>query len=230
MFVKLDKEIGRYKLTRDIITSVKFSIKEAGIINVKAPKNYPEHEIIRLLNERKEWIVSKYELIRKKNDKLEDLKDSMEDELLMMGTKYPLEIVEDYQYAFNFHENKFYIHADYIKNLNNIYETWLRRKAKYYIHNRLIDFMKLTGWSYRRFRITGAETRWGSCSSENNLNFTWKLMMAPKEVIDYLLVHELAHTVEHNHSKKFWQLVSSVDPNYKEHEKWLNENSYLVKL
>ena len=70
-------------------------------------------------------------------------------------------------------------------------------------------------------------SNWGSCSSANNVNLSTRLLFAPKDVIDYVIIHELAHLYEMNHSKKFWDIVSQVMPNYKEKEKWLNENGKL---
>ena len=70
-------------------------------------------------------------------------------------------------------------------------------------------------------------SNWGSCSSANNVNLSTRLLFAPKDVIDYVIIHELAHLYEMNHSKKFWNIVSQVMPNYKEKEKWLNENGRL---
>lgn len=70
-------------------------------------------------------------------------------------------------------------------------------------------------------------SNWGSCSSAKNVNLSTRLLFAPKDVIDYVIIHELAHLYEMNHSKKFWNIVSQVMPNYKEKERWLNENGRL---
>ena len=70
-------------------------------------------------------------------------------------------------------------------------------------------------------------SNWGSCSSANNVNLSTRLLFAPKDVIDYVIIHELAHLYEMNHSKKFWEIVSQVMPNYKEKEKWLSDNGRL---
>lgn len=70
-------------------------------------------------------------------------------------------------------------------------------------------------------KLKYTSSRWGSCSSKGNLNFSTKLLFAPEEVIDYVIIHELAHRIEMNHSSKFWKLVSDAMPDYKNHEKWL---------
>lgn len=78
--------------------------------------------------------------------------------------------------------------------------------------------------SYGRITIRNQKTRWGSCSSKGNLNFNCLLMLAPDEVIDYVVVHELCHRIEMNHSKAFWDQVESILPDYKERRKWLKDH------
>ncbi len=73
-------------------------------------------------------------------------------------------------------------------------------------------------------KLKYTSSRWGSCSSKGNLNFSTKLLFAPEEVVDYVIIHELAHRIEMNHSAKFWLLVEQAMPEYKDHEKWLKEN------
>ena len=79
-------------------------------------------------------------------------------------------------------------------------------------------------------RFKNNQSNWGSCSSKQNLNFSARLLFAPSDVIDYVIVHELAHLKELNHSQKFWKIVADVMPNYKEKEKWLNQNGHLCQF
>ena len=75
-------------------------------------------------------------------------------------------------------------------------------------------------------KITSAEKRWGSCSGDDNLSFSFRLIMAPPDIIDYVIVHELMHIKEKNHSPKFWKLVEAVMPEYKIHRRWLKDNHH----
>ena len=80
------------------------------------------------------------------------------------------------------------------------------------------------GVSYGRISIREQKTRWGSCSSKGNLNFNWRLIFAPEAVLDYVVVHELAHRKEMNHSPAFYTVVESVLPDYQKARKWLKDN------
>jgi predicted metal-dependent hydrolase len=78
---------------------------------------------------------------------------------------------------------------------------------------------------YEQIQIRNQRTKWGSCSTTGTLGLNWRLMMAPPEIVDYIVVHELAHLRESNHTDSFWSLVAEHDPDYEEHSRWLEENS-----
>lgn len=100
----------------------------------------------------------------------------------------------------------------------------LADKALQHIPKRVSYFAKQIGVTYGKIIIRNQKTRWGSCSSKGNLNFNCLLMLTPPEVIDYVVVHELCHRKEMNHSRAFWAEVEKVIPDYKEQVKWLKEN------
>ena len=89
-------------------------------------------------------------------------------------------------------------------------------------------FAGIMNVTYGTLRLSSARTRWGSCSARGNLNFHWKLILMPPEILDYVVVHELAHRKEMNHSARFWAIVESVLPDYKERRQWLKENGTMV--
>lgn len=100
----------------------------------------------------------------------------------------------------------------------------LARKAAEYIPERVSYYAELTGITYGRITIRSQRSRWGSCSSTGNLNFNCLLMLTPPEIIDYVVVHELCHRLEMNHSDYFWDEVERVMPDYKKRRKWLKTN------
>ena len=104
----------------------------------------------------------------------------------------------------------------------------LADRALKVIPERAAHFAPLVGVQYGRITIRNQKTRWGSCSSQGNLNFNCLLMLCPDEVIDYVVVHELCHRKELNHSVKFWTEVGKVLPDYKARRKWLRDNGPAV--
>lgn len=105
----------------------------------------------------------------------------------------------------------------------------LAEKARPLISQRAAYFAPLVGVSYGRITIRAQRTRWGSCSSQGNLNFNCLLVLAPPEVLDYVVVHELCHRKQLNHSPAFWNEVAKVLPNYQVHRNWLKtEGSALI--
>jgi predicted metal-dependent hydrolase len=109
-------------------------------------------------------------------------------------------------------------------NLVRVLETWFRSKAEELITCKVEMFSQQIGVRFRRLTIRNARTRWGSCSRLGNLNFNWKLMKAPEPVIDYVIIHELCHLKEMNHSPSFWNLVEKYCSNCYEHRAWLKQH------
>ena len=103
-------------------------------------------------------------------------------------------------------------------------EKKYRQAAKRYIYERVEYYIEMIGGHYSSIRIGDQKTRWGSCSNNGTLSFSWRLMLAPPRILDYVVIHEICHLTYMDHSKNFWDLVSVYDPDYKEHRKWLKEN------
>lgn len=107
-------------------------------------------------------------------------------------------------------------------------EAWLREQARHTIQ------LRVTAWSAtfhlrpKHITIRDQRTRWGSCSSRGGLSFNWRLIMVPREVMDYVIIHELSHMDVPNHSTRFWTLVGTRDPEYKKHRMWLKHNTHLL--
>lgn len=107
-------------------------------------------------------------------------------------------------------------------------KSYLVERARKKIDERLAHFIPLIGRAPNRVAIRDQKTRWGSCSSGNNLNFNYKLIMAPPEALDYVVIHELCHLYEFNHSAKFWKRVSLFQSDYLIWKRWLKENGRIL--
>lgn len=110
------------------------------------------------------------------------------------------------------------------KNTELLYKTinhWCKKKSRNIFVQMLEELAELHGFHYQGLSIRAQKTRWGSCSSKKNINLNCKLLFMPEEVVRYVMIHELCHTLEMNHSKRFWALVEDCDPDYKNNRKKL---------
>lgn len=165
-------------------------------VTVRAPIYASQREIEHILKEKEGWIQKHIEKIREQEAKRKE----------MYGEKGEYGKSAEREYLSNEEIHK------------------LAEKALEYIPKRVSYFAKQIGVTYGKITIRNQKTRWGSCSSKGNLNFNCLLMLTPPEVIDYVVVHELCHRKEMNHSEAFWAEVEKVIPDYKEQVKWLKEN------
>jgi predicted metal-dependent hydrolase len=109
-------------------------------------------------------------------------------------------------------------------------EAWLREAARFAIATQVASRAAEMGLAYGRVAIRDQRTRWGSCSRVGNLNFNWRLVLAPSAVLDYVVVHELAHRVEMNHSTRFWRIVARYCADYGVHRVWLRTQGATLRL
>lgn len=107
--------------------------------------------------------------------------------------------------------------------------AWYRREANRVFAERL-RVCNVFGFTYGRVSIKEQKSRWGSCSRKGNLNFNWRLLLAPLPVLDYVVIHELAHLQEPNHGPRFWALVASACQSHREHRRWLKEHGHDLRL
>ncbi len=111
-----------------------------------------------------------------------------------------------------------------------LFEKWYKAAARKILTERTRFYAQKFGLKYQKIRISSARTRWGSCSSRGTLSFTWRLVMAPLDVVDYVVVHELAHLRHPNHSAAFWAEVAGMMPDYQTHRDWLKKNGRFLTL
>ena len=113
--------------------------------------------------------------------------------------------------------------ADYSYKKEQL-EKWYRREAGEVFHAKALEYAAVLHVDFKDIRVKDQKSRWGSCSSNKNMNFNWRILMAPEPVCDYVIIHELCHLVHMNHSTDFWNLVESICPGYREYKRWLKEH------
>jgi predicted metal-dependent hydrolase len=109
-------------------------------------------------------------------------------------------------------------------------ERWYRGQARDEVAIRLDAAVARVGQSYSGLQIRGQRTRWASCSSKGAMSFNWRLLLAPPEILDYVVEHEVAHLEVHDHSQRFWDLLASRRPGYRDEERWLRANGSTLRL
>jgi predicted metal-dependent hydrolase len=114
--------------------------------------------------------------------------------------------------------------------LRDALERWYRKRARIEVAPRLDAACARAGTSYTRLQIRGQRTRWASCSSTGAMSFNWRLLLAPAEILDYVVEHEVAHLERLDHSPRFWRLLASRCPDWREHEAWLRRHGHALKL
>jgi predicted metal-dependent hydrolase len=114
--------------------------------------------------------------------------------------------------------------------LREALERWYRRRARLEVAPRLDAAVRRAGTRYATLTIRSQRTRWASCSSSGAMSFNWRLLLAPEPILDYVVEHEVAHLEVLDHSSRFWQLLESRCPEYREHERWLKRHGAALRL
>lgn len=194
---------------------------------VLAPKGTSESDIDHFVTKRRGWLYEKLNYSPKFKEKPVDTPFISGKAILYLGRNYKLDVVDTVIEDIHF-SNKFFISRSNVRNGSRLLNQWYQQTAKEKITPKVEFYAKQLGVAYNAILISDLKFRWGSCTLKGNLNFNWRLIKAPHFVINYVVVHELAHLLELNHSDRFWNIVKVQLPNYKEAKEWLRENGEKV--
>lgn len=209
---------------------IKVDMEEGLVVTV--PGHFDPGSLDSILKEKQGWILDKLDYCAQARLLMSEKKQGRH--VLYRGREYqvevrfkknpacPVEIMDDKMVVM--------LDEDSGEDPAVVLEQWLKGMARLLINQRIRVVNNVLKLSYKRVAIRGQKTRWGSCSQMGNLNFNWRLVMAPLQVLDYIVAHELLHLVEPNHSKRFWSLVESVCPDYKVWREWLKKNGHRLKI
>ncbi len=203
-------------------------IERDGSLTVRAPKRVTAADIKSFVQEKAAWIIRTRERIKSiaQTPKRQYLGG---EKFLFLGKEYELELVGPQRPALKFNGG-FRLASSAQKRGERVFAQWYREQALAVIAERVHIYSKQHGFAPKQVRISSARTRWGSCSVHGTLNFTWRLVMAPLDVIDYVVVHELAHLRVKNHSGRFWREVERIMPEYRKHRNWLRVHAEKLSL
>jgi len=201
---------------------------------VLSPLKVPEDIIKRRVGSKGSWIVKK--LVQLMEVKLNTPDRTFTDGqlFLFLGKDYPLYIFKNGRKIpkvfFSGDQFNIELHEYDHKKMRKAMEKWYRKKADRIINDRVEVYIHKIGKRPKIVKVKEQKRRWGSCTAKGNLYFNWRCIMAPPAVIDYIVVHEMSHLVIPNHSKRFWQKVGSVLPDYKKRRKWLKDNGLRLDI
>ena len=218
------------KIVKSRRRTVSLEINQEGVLTVRAPYGLDRTTIDDILKRHQPWIRKKRQEVQRRQELSRPKKFEDGEKFLWLGKEYPLRIVARVRPSLVFTGERFELAASSILSARQLFEAWFKEQARFYLSSRLKEIARKTGFKYQKFRLSSAQTRWGSCSAKGTISLVWRLMMAPPEIIDYLIIHELAHTKEKNHSRAFWRLVEELLPDYRERRRWLRKNGYRLKL
>ncbi|GAB6158391.1 SprT family zinc-dependent metalloprotease [Desulfotomaculum varum] len=232
--IQLGEHLVPYRLKRSSRAGrVYLKIRPEEGLEVVVPARYPLAHLPSLIKSRQTWILQKLALMSQRAGQMKANRLAERQEVRLLGQYYRLVTVfQEGPPAVELVGDKIIVMLpqNLQDKLTQVLENWLRQQARVIIMERVELAVKKMNITYNQVFIKDQKTRWGSCSNRGNLNFNYRLVMAPLPVIDYIVVHELAHLVEMNHSKKFWALVENVCPDYRTHRQWLKEHGAELTL
>jgi predicted metal-dependent hydrolase len=216
-----------HKLVRSKRKTLALIVEPDGTLTVRAPMRMKEADIWRFIEKKRDWIKRKQ--ARAVEDAVTPHRFEEGETFWVLGEQIPLRLVPSQKPALVM-DGAFKLTKSAQPQARSHFESWYKKQARQELTGRVEVYAREMDILVRKLRISSARTRWGSCSSKETLSFTWRLVMAPLEVIDYVVVHELCHLKELNHSKVFWAEVESVLPDYKRRRKWLKDNGKFLVL
>lgn len=223
-----------YEIKRSKRKTMELSVYPDGRVVVKAPERISVQRIEEFVAQKAEWIQEKTALISERQKAYPDRIYEEGTAIPYLGKSYQLHLIlhEEEDAWIQLEGNSLEVHTPSAEQavIQYLLIYWYKENAKKFIKSRVKHYSQLLGETVEAVRIKDQKTRFGSCSSKRNLNFNWRLMMAPKEVLDYVVIHELCHLKYMNHSKEYWSYVESVMPNYREYDNWLKENGSYLKV
>ena len=213
------------KIIRSKRKTLSLTINENAELIIRAPKRLSIEKIQDFINEKENWINRKKRLIE---NQIKDV-TSNHNKLLYLGNLFPINVEQNASKELFFTGKEFIANSIEPDSLSLSIKKWYKNKFKEIALPRVAYFANKHNLMVNQVRIKNQKTMWGSCSSKNNINLNYLLLMAPMGVIDYVIVHELVHTIHRNHSTDFWDSVESIMPEFQEHKRWLKKNGYKLR-
>ncbi len=206
--------------------TVALKIDDNGNVIIMVPYRMSSTEIHKFVQSKEKWIQKHITNILEKKKKIKSKKFQSGEYFLYLGKRYKLIVHNNVDFKLHLTGENFILSSDYALKAKDLFINWYKEAAYLYISEKALYFADILKVKFKNIKIISARSRWGSCSADNRLHFNYKIIMAPGDVVDYVVLHEVAHIIEKNHSKRFWNIVGKIMPDYKIKRKWLRENGF----
>jgi len=215
-------DLKNINIIRSDRRSISVHIEPDGEVVVKAPKRIADRNIKQFISEHSDWIEKHLSIVRSRLQK----NQIAEDEYLFLGKT--LKLKEDNIQTIKMEGDFIFFPKALVFRKEKELKSWYIKQAEKIIPKQIDLYAARMKTNYRSVLFSDTRSKWGSCSHDNRLQFSWRLVMAPLLVINYVVIHELSHTMEKNHTQMFWMKVRSQNPSYKQQIKWLKEYGVLM--
>lgn len=209
---------GNYIVERRHVKHARLRVHEDGSVQLFVPMAFTDEDTERLLERKKYWIASKQQYFANKGKIL--LKRN---ELLLFGNRYAYFYSSCYKNRVLVNHESRTIQARCNLLDMEIQEKWLKMVAVGYLRKRVAELSEKLMLPYNRLFVRSQKRKWGNCSAKKNISINWRVIKTPKFVIDYVIIHELCHTLIMKHTVKFHTLLNSLCPDYKQAQAWLEK-------
>lgn len=205
------------------------TVERDRTIVVHAPESASEEEIHAVVESKRIWLYEKTRHSQKFAAPHPPGKELVNGEsALYLGRQYQIEVVEDCSGEVRF-DQRFYVPARLSSERRHVLREWYVARAREKILPRVEIFAVSLGVKYGDARIVDNKYRWGSCTVNDNVSFNWRLIKAPMFVVDYVIIHELAHLLEGNHTPRFWNIVRAQSAKSEKARQWLLKNGQILE-
>ncbi len=209
-----------YSLARSDRKTMSIYVEPDGSVSVRAPKDLEINKINKIIDLKSYWIYTSLSQVEQLNGSKVRRQIVDGEGFMYLGKSYRLKIDKCIKIPLALTQGYFILDENQINKAKTHFINFYKQEAKKLIPERVDYYKKKLGVNPNKIRVMELKNRWASRST-NSLNFHWKMMLAPISIIDYVIVHELAHFLKEDHSDEFWEIVESVMPDYKDKKEWL---------
>jgi len=215
-----------YRIVRTRRKTAAIMVRSDTLVEIRGPLHLSDEAAESFFSQHRDWVFRQQERLRERGEAKQTALASLPQRIIFRGRAWPVELSCG---KARMADGVFLIPDGSVPDSRKKLESLCRDAARNHLKARALELARQTGLNPKTVTVNSARTHWGACSPKNAITLSWRLAAADDGCIDYVIVHELAHTVEHNHSPRFWALVAQAIPDYKQRRKRLREYQKLLE-